>query len=186
MKVFENEKSLWWKKKHLSPFQQHIAIQLRIQAASFTLDWAKNDHTNVWMSKEIHKDAVWWTLDIHTATAPPPDISLPSGFRRFTARLQRRRLSVISTSGESETSLLDILIHTNSRLIVVVASECVCSFDAERRVHLLLILDRLTSASLFTPSRALSARFVDAPGRSERAFRFRQQVDVGAASGGTF
>lgn len=114
---------------------------------------------------------------------------LPSGFRRLTARLQRRCLSVASPSGGSETSLWRSLIHTNSRVIVVVASKFICSFDAEGRVHLLLILHRLTSASLFTHSRALSARFVDAPDRRERAsaaFRFLQQVDVEAANGELF
>lgn len=84
---------------------------------------------------------------------------------------------------------LEILIHTNSRLIVVVVSRFICSFDAERRVHLLLILDRLTSAPVLLPSRALSARFADAPDRSEiasTAFRFLQQVDVETASGELF
>lgn len=73
----------------------------------------------------------------------------------------------------------------------MVASELISSLEPQRLVHLLLIRpERFTSAApLVPPSRALSARFVDAPCRSgitSTAFRFLQQVDVEAGRGGTF
>lgn len=158
----------------------------------FTFSCVMYCHTTVGMTKEMQEDVVCsWTMDTpnrHSTTAAHQP---PSRVWRFTARAQRRCPSVASASGESETSLWAILIHADSRFTIMVASEFISSFDPQRLVHLLLIRpDRFTSASpLFPPSRALSARLVDAPcrgGRTPTAFRFLQQVDVEAGRGGTF
>lgn len=82
------------------------------------------------------------TTDLGTATH-----QLPCGFRRFTARVQRRYLSVAPASGTAKHHFGD-LIHNKYQFTAAAASTRICSFEAERRVHLLLIrLDRFTSAS---------------------------------------
>lgn len=85
----------------------------------------------------------------------------------------------------------EILIHTEHQFAAMAASKRICSFDAERRVHLLLIRpDRFTSAS---PRSRRAAHFLPALSTlrvgvetARAAFRFLQQVDGEAAGGGTF
>lgn len=183
--MFHNEKSLQWKK--IRPLSNN-KVQYKCKRLYLPLiGWKKFTQPSEWPKKSTKTP-----FDGRQTSTPPQYHHQTSASKRIPAfhSLGAASLSIGSINLRGKRTItLEILIHTNSRYIVVVASKCICSFDAERRVHLLLIPDRLTSASLFSPSRALSVLFVDAPDRSEivsTAFRFLQQVDVEAASGELF
>lgn len=123
----------------------------------------KNGHTAMCVSKETHQDVVWpwtvdhgpWTVDPGTATEPPPHTFHSPGAASLW-------IGSSSLRGGKPNLTREVSIHTNSRLTAMVVSKLIRRFDAERRVHLLLIRpDRFfTSASsvhTFSPFRRRSA-----------------------------
>lgn len=156
-----------------------------MQEAFFTFDWVKkHSHNRLHGQRNLRRRRLMDDGHPHRHSTTARH-QIPAFHSHGAASLS---IGSISLRGKPNITL-EILIHTNSRLTAAPASKFVCSFDAERRVHLLLIVDRLTSAPVLFPSSALSARSVDAPDRSEiasTAFRFLQQVDVDTASGELF
>lgn len=175
--------------KGFAPFPTIKCNTATTKEALFTFDWVGE---NITQSSAWPKKSTKTPFDGRWTSTPPQYHRQTSASERIPAihNPGTALLSIGSVHLRGKRNItLENLIHTNSQFTVVVVSKCICSFYAERRVHLLLILDRLTSASLFSPSRALSARVVDAPDRCEiasTAFWFLQQVDVEAASGELF
>lgn len=96
-----------------------------------------------------------WTVDPGTATEPPPHTFHSPGAASLW-------IGSSSLRGGKPNLTREVSIHTNSRLTAMVVSKLIRRFDAERRVHLLLIRpDRFfTSASsvhTFSPFRRRSA-----------------------------